>query len=160
VRRRLLNFLTALSLLLCVAVCVLWVQSYLGRLGTSLRVPRARLVFLSVDGKVSMLVFPPVDRGYMPVADRLWTRFGFAQGTYTVGSERMLEYVAPHWFVAATVGIPAFLGTTRFYHARARRKRVRKGMCPRCGYDVRATPDRCPECGMEPPPAPPWRQRG
>src|SRR3982750_1591825 len=29
VRRRLLNLLTALSLLLCVAVCVLWVRSYL-----------------------------------------------------------------------------------------------------------------------------------
>src|SRR5688572_11865998 len=30
-RRRLLNLLTALSLLLCVAACVLWVRSYLVR---------------------------------------------------------------------------------------------------------------------------------
>jgi len=56
--------------------------------------------------------------------------------------------MAPFWFLAAlTVLLPAIWVTKA-----ARRSRHRaSGRCVVCGYDLRATPERCPECGTGPP---------
>src|SRR3954468_5045323 len=55
----------------------------------------------------------------------------------------------PYWVPACLLVItPAGLLVR---HIRQRR-RSRRGLCVKCGYDLRASPDRCPECGARSPP--------
>jgi hypothetical protein len=48
----------------------------------------------------------------------------------------------PLWVAAALFGIPPLYTRLR------RRPTQESGVCAVCGYDLRATPDRCPECGI------------
>jgi hypothetical protein len=56
--------------------------------------------------------------------------------------EEVQSVYIPYWFAVAPL---AWL-----FYRRADGKRLRAGRCLFCGYDLRATPDRCPECGNVP----------
>jgi hypothetical protein len=55
--------------------------------------------------------------------------------------------IVPLWLPVLLLTLP----TVATVRSRRRRKaNARAGLCPQCGYDLRATPARCPECGMVP----------
>ena len=159
-RRRLFTFFAALSLLLCVAVCGLWVRSYwhsdavvaygatkthgvLSRRGVVYLVREPAAVWVGVVPVTWERVSRPASAGApMPPEASRFLGFGYAgvQGSQIAG--------APWWSVFLLTVCPSLLllrATRRAFRDRA------AGLCPACGYDLRATPERCPECGSVPP---------
>jgi hypothetical protein len=61
-----------------------------------------------------------------------------------IGPSGWTEITFPHW-----VGcVPVVLVFLAMLPSRLRRRsRRRRGLCLHCGYDLRASPERCPECG-------------
>ena len=184
-KRWLFTLASALSLLLCAAVVVLWVRSYrvadqFGRphLPWSVTVRSTRGV-LAVDAVQN----PSPDYrlwGHRTAAPWDWSgaapandpgvrvNFAFAGtslvitrgGTISVpiasgGSTSVVSATywqrrcasVGYWVLVLVFGAPPIVHQLRTL-IRDRKKR-RLGLCSRCGYDLRATPHRCPECGTE-----------
>jgi hypothetical protein len=49
--------------------------------------------------------------------------------------------------VAALLFLPVIQTLSCFTRVVIRRRRRSTARCPACGYNLRATPERCPECG-------------
>jgi hypothetical protein len=174
--RTLLHVLTVLSAVLFVATVALWVRSYVAtewfvyQRTDSVNRRWWHFTFVSNSGLI-YISRPSHDFNAIGLAERhrkdrgdpdgFWylrqppeshwgrTRFGFkfvlSDVSYdSSGRSNFPRAYIPYWFVAL---MTAVLPCAWWGRRRQRRKRRREHRCLCCGYDLRATPERCPECG-------------
>ena len=125
--RRSFAICCVVSLLLWVGVCVLGIGSYFGP---------SRII---LDGNT--LHNGSTETG----SEWVWT-LKSSQGLLNIHlMYSFYEWPIPYWrmFILFLV-LPARWAHLRF---KSRRIQSRIGLCQGCGYDLRASNDRCPECG-------------
>jgi hypothetical protein len=61
------------------------------------------------------------------------------------------QILIPYWLLTTVSAILPLFKLRPALRWPKKRYRLSHGLCLVCGYDLRATPDRCPECGTVPP---------
>lgn len=88
----------------------------------------------------------------------LANRVGFLLDSDRVVHNSLAGTFAGGWLIAIPFWAPAFCASLLpgFWLAgrHKRRRWAREGRCGACGYDLRGTPDHCPECGAATDPGP------
>jgi hypothetical protein len=157
--------MAAMSLLLCLATAILWIVTpHLSRKSLNFYTsahnwemdPSTRFLDVRVMGGTLLK-----NGGFRAPKGQHWNTdwanpthglpLGFQYGISPANDPTaapFFELVAPwYWLVLFTAVLP-LTWTGLFFTRRYRRGRALKlHLCPACGYDLRATPDRCPECG-------------
>jgi hypothetical protein len=97
------------------------------------------------DWNCGGLVVHNVSRGLSPGP---FDRSGLVGFDFTVLRPDPSGWLAfvPFWFITLALLILPMSRILSILRA-LRRNRLDGGLCLTCGYDLRATPDRCPECG-------------
>jgi hypothetical protein len=73
---------------------------------------------------------------------------GPPQGNWHFGQRPLIIAYAPYWFLELPLLVLPCIAAFGLIRSR---RRLRTGCCGQCGYDLRATPGRCPECGATSP---------
>ena len=152
---RLFNLIVALSMLLCVAMLALGVRSYWREEVLTYDAAANGCYDISSSGGRIIIGWCNLNSSTgwssIPIQYRdpgaLW-HFGFrwnilVESSY-VGDFRESDLNFPHWALAFVAAIAPAVWLGR----RIRREsRIAGKICLSCGYDLRASRERCPECG-------------
>lgn len=100
-----------------------------------------------------------IDAPYIPATAALrgtptgFSVFGFTLHGWKYKVDRMHggTYAANDWAIAvplwSVLATCLVIAASSFWRIAKHNDRRLLGLCRKCGYDLRATPDRCPECG-------------
>jgi hypothetical protein len=144
--RRLINLATIGSLLLCIATVPLWVRTYSRPQMDFFRISSGRSYGIGTE-RGGIIGFLQQERTFYHAddkADAQIRRWGFRYLRITSDGMRRWNLVLPFWLLACAAGA---LPVWRVVGGLRARRRQCMGRCAVCGYDLRATPGRCPECG-------------
>lgn len=153
-RRRFFTILSALSLLQCVATATLWACDLSDHTGWTV----AGTVRVGIFGRSASVYNESLPysgsiigftskgaRSFEPVTSAFdFAGIYYRHHRWRTGRTYWTLTVPTVYLVAGAAVLPALWLRSRFLIASRS-----KGCCPHCGYDMRASPDRCPECGTE-----------
>src|SRR5688500_12737751 len=138
VKRRLFTLAAALSLVLCIATCVLWVRMIWRPVDILLRpttiLERSYIVYTN-DGRLSLLVAWDSAAGQRRETERELAGFRLIRREQIVLGQSSIAMEAPYWFWIIASGVLPLWWLQRARRER-RRWRLREGRCLSCGYDM------------------------